>query len=145
MPEPKTKPTQVDVKHFIDTFVVSEVRKQDSLKLLTLLSEWSGFEATMWGPSIIGFGSYHYQYASGHHGDSPILAFSPRKAALTLYVHSDTEKSRALLADLGKFKISKACLYINKLADINLDVLKALCLDTMDYIEKYHQCSCKDR
>ena len=144
MPEPKTRPTQVDVNHFIDEFVISETRKQDSLKLIALLTEWTGFEANMWGPTIIGFGSYHYQYASGHQGDSPILAFSPRKAALTLYVHSDTEKSRILLQSLGKFKISKACLYINKLEDIDLEVLKALCEDTMTYIETHHQCSCKN-
>ena len=144
MSDTKTKPTQIDVNHFLDSFVISEVRKQDSLKLIALLTEWSGYKATMWGPSIIGFGSYHYQYASGHQGDSPILAFSPRKAALTLYIHSDTEKSRALLKGLGKFKISKACLYVNKLEQIDLDVLKALCLDTINYIETHHQCSCKN-
>ena len=97
----------------------------------------------MWGPSIIGFGTYHYTYASGHEGDAPVLAFSPRKAALTLYVYSETEKSRLLLDKLGKYKMSKACIYVKKLADINTDILKAICLESIQYISENHECSCR--
>lgn len=143
MSDQKTRPTQVSVTKFIEAFAVSETRKSDAYQLLDYLSDWTGFEPVMWGPSIIGFGSYHYQYESGREGDSPILAFSPRKSALTLYVHSDTEQTQALLERLGKFKISKVCLYVNKLSDIDLVILKAICLETMDYINTHHQCACK--
>jgi hypothetical protein len=97
-----------------------------------------------WGPSIVGFGNYHYQYKSGHQGDAPMLGFSPRKSALSLYVYSDTETSRLLLAELGKFKMGKACIYVRKLADIDLSVLKELCLESIQYIRKHHQCSCRE-
>lgn len=80
---------------------------------------------------------------SGHEGDAPILAFSPRKAAFSLYIYSDTEKSRAIVSDLGKFKMAKACLYVNKLADINIPVLKELCIETIKYINEHNECSCR--
>lgn len=143
MSDQKTKPTKVSVTDFIETFTVSEARKADAYQLIEYLSEWTGYEPVMWGPSIIGFGSYHYQYESGREGDSPILAFSPRKAALTLYVHSDTEKTQALLEKLGKYKRSKVCLYLNKLSDIEPLVLKDICLETMAYINTHHHCACK--
>ena len=107
------------------------------------MQEWSESEPKMWGPSIIGFGNYHYKYASGHEGDAPVLGFSPRKAALTLYVYSDTEKSRTLITDLGKFKMSKACIYVKKFSDINTDVLKELCIESIKYISEHHECSCR--
>ena len=102
----------------------------------------SGFEPKMWGPSIIGFGNYHYKYASGHEGDAPVLGFSPRKAALTLYVYSDTERSKLLITELGKFKMSKACIYVKKLSDINTNVLKELCKESIQYISEHYACSC---
>lgn len=83
------------------------------------------------------------KYASGHEGDAPVLSFSPRKAALTLYVHSDTEKSKALIENLGTYKKSKACIYVKKLSDIDTNVLKALCMESVSYISKHHECSCR--
>ena len=84
----KTTVTEVDVLDFINSYVDNEQKRIDSLELLKLMSEWSGFEPKMWGPTIIGFGSYHYKYASGHEGDAPMLGFSPRKAQFSLYVYS---------------------------------------------------------
>lgn len=114
MPQPKTTFTGQDVTEFIHAYVDNAQKKADSFELIELLRQWTGEEPRMWGPSIIGFGTYTYKYASGHGGEAPVLAFSPRKAALTLYVYSHTEKSEALLHDLGQFKMSKACIYVKK-------------------------------
>jgi hypothetical protein len=143
MAKTKTTYTGQDVIDFINSYVDSEQKKADSYRLIELMQEWSASEPKMWGPSIIGFGNYHYKYASGHEGDAPVLGFSPRKAALTLYVYSDTEKSKKLIAGLGKFKMSKACIYVKKLSDINTDVLKELCIESIKYISKHHECSCR--
>lgn len=143
MAKTKTTYTGQDVTEFINSFVDSEAKKKDSFQLIEQMQEWSDSEPKMWGPSIIGFGSYHYKYASGHEGDAPVLGFSPRKAALTLYVYSDTERSQQLLTDLGKFKKSKACIYVKKLTDINTEILKELCLETIRYISEHHECSCR--
>jgi hypothetical protein len=144
MAKNKTTETDVNVYDFIDSFVDNEQKKTDSHELIALLTEWSGFEPKMWGPTIIGFGSYHYIYASGHEGDAPLLGFSPRKAQFSLYVHSNTEKSNKLLEDLGKYKKSKACIYIKKLSDINIPILKEICLDTIEYLDEHHECSCRN-
>ncbi|WP_368670290.1 DUF1801 domain-containing protein [Flavobacterium sp. K5-23] len=109
------------------------------------MSEWSGFEPNMWGPTIIGFGSYHYKYASGHQGDAPLIGFSPRKAAFSLYVYSPTEENKHQLDDLGKYKIGKACIYIKKLSDINIVTLKKLCDTTIAYLNEHHECACRDK
>lgn len=143
MAKTKTTYTRQDVTEFINTYVDNEQKKIDSFQILQLLQTWTGEAPRMWGPTIIGFGNYHYKYASGHEGDAPVLAFSPRKTALTFYVFSNTEKSNALIADLGKFKMSKACIYVKKLADIDIDVLKELCLESIKYISEHHECSCK--
>lgn len=139
----KTTYTGQDVIDFVDSYVDNEQKKADSFRLIELMQEWSKSEPKMWGPSIIGFGNYHYKYASGHEGDAPVLGFSPRKAALTFYVYSDTERSKLVLADLGKFKMSKACIYVKKLSDINLSVLKELCIESIKYISEHHECSCR--
>ena len=141
----KTQPTEVDVKEFINSYVDNEQKKIDSFQLIDLIQEWSDSEPKMWGPTIIGFGTYHYKYASGHEGDAPVLGFSPRKTAFSLYVYSDTEKSQSLLNDLGKFKMGKACIYIKKLSDIDINILKELCLDSIDYISQHHECSCRKK
>ncbi|MEO0895288.1 MAG: DUF1801 domain-containing protein [Bacteroidota bacterium] len=143
MAKNKTVETEVDVFEFLESYVEKEQKKEDSLQLIKLMEEWSGFEPKMWGPTIIGFGSYHYKYASGHEGDAPMLGFSPRKAQFSLYVFSDTEKSRALLEELGKFKMGKACIYIKKLDDINIDALKGLCMESIAYLNEHHECSCR--
>jgi hypothetical protein len=143
MARTKTTYTGKNVTDFIHAFADNEQKKADSFRLIELMQEWSGCDPKMWGPSIIGFGNYHYKYASGHEGDAPVLAFSPRKAALTLYVYSNTERSRKLMEELGKYKMSKACIYIKKLSDINTDVLKELCFESIRYISAHYECSCR--
>ena len=145
MAKTKTTYTGQDVIDFVNSFVDNEQKKADSFQLIELMQEWSEFEPKMWGPSIIGFGNYHYKYASGHEGDAPVLGFSPRKTALTLYIYSDTEKSKTLIADLGKYKMSKACIYVKKLSDINSGVLKELCIESIKYISEHHECSCRNK
>jgi Domain of unknown function (DU1801) len=141
----KTTETEVSVTDFIHSFVDNEQKKADSFKLIELMRAWSGFEPKMWGPTIIGFGSYHYQYASGHEGDAPLIGFSPRKAEFSLYVFSPTADNKHLLSDLGKFKISKACIYVKKLSDINIAALKKLCETSIAYINEHHECACRDK
>ncbi|MFI5130036.1 MAG: DUF1801 domain-containing protein [Chitinophagales bacterium] len=143
MAKTKTTYTGQDVIDFVNSYVDNEQKKADSFRLIELMQEWSESEPKMWGPTIIGFGNYHYKYASGHEGDAPVIGFSPRKAAFSLYVCSNTERSKLVLADLGKFKISKACIYIKNLSDINLSVLKELCIESIKYISEHHECSCR--
>ncbi|MEN2282664.1 DUF1801 domain-containing protein [Algoriphagus sp. SE2] len=138
----KTIETEVSVSDFIESFVSSESKKADTYKLKELMKEWSGFEAKMWGSSIIGFGTYHYKYESGHEGDMPLIAFSPRKAAFSLYVYTNSEDGKILLAELGKFKMGKACIYVNKLADIDLKVLEKLCKATIVYLQNHPKSIC---
>lgn len=143
MAKNKTNETEVSVIDFINSYVDKDQKKADSFRLIELMREWSGFEPKMWGPSIIGFGSYHYKYASGHEGDAPLIAFSPRKAEFSLYVFSQTEVSKELLNELGKFKMGKACTYIKKLSDINISILEKLCMDTIAYLDEHHECACR--
>lgn len=142
MSTPKTSFTDQDVRAFVHSYVENEQKREDSFRLISLLQEWSGWEPRMWGPTIIGFGHYRNTYASGHSGEAPVLGFSPRKAAFSLYVHSDTERSHALLPRLGNYKMSKACLYIKRLSDIDPDILRELCLESIEYIRTHHVCSC---
>ncbi|MBP2388155.1 DUF1801 domain-containing protein [Paeniglutamicibacter kerguelensis] len=121
----KTVPTRVDPHEFIAS-VAHPTRRADAQVLLEMMEGVSGQPATMWGPSIIGFGTYHYKYDSGREGDAPAIGFSPRSANLSLYVLTGTEESRELLAKLGKHKRGAACLYVNKLSDIDFEVLTEL-------------------
>lgn len=140
MAKTKTVYTDEDVLKFIHAFANSEQKKQDSYALIELMKEMSGHEPKMWGPTIIGFGCYHYKYESGHEGDAPMLGFSPRKASISLYVFTGLPEHEHLLEGLGKFKMGKACIYVNKLSDINIDVLKRLMSASMAYLkEKYSQ------
>lgn len=123
--EPKTKPTEVSVEKFIEE-IQQPQKKEDAYALLALFAEVTGEEAKMWGPSIIGFGKYHYRYASGHEGDAPLAAFSPRKTALTFYFMLPDGKREELLAKLGKHKTGKGCVYVNKLSDIDTAALKEM-------------------
>lgn len=127
MYQAKTKQTDKNVLEFLED-IAKERKKEDSYKLLALFEEVTQVEPKMWGPSIIGFDSYHYKYASGHEGVAPRLGFAPGKSNhLSLYVlmeENDTQKE--ILSKLGKHRVGKACLYINKLADIDMDVLKEL-------------------
>ena len=140
MAKNKTTETEVDVFDFIESYVDNDQKKADSHQLIELMSKWSGFEPKMWGPTIIGFGSYHYKYASGHEGDAPMLGFSPRKAQFSLYIYSKTDKSDKLLEEFGKFKMGKACIYVKKLADIDVSILEQICKDTITYLNENHEC-----
>jgi hypothetical protein len=122
MAENKTKPTSASVDGFIATIENSR-RRTDALTALKIYKEISGLPPVMWGPSIIGFGTLHYVYETGREGDMPAAAFSPRKAYMTFYVDDKFESAQELYAKLGKHKKSVACLYINKLDDVDLDVL----------------------
>jgi hypothetical protein len=134
MAETKTRPTQLSVAEFIDA-VPDAVRREDARTVGALMERLAGEPPAMWGPSIIGFGSYHYRYDSGHEGDACRIGFSPRKAELVLYMLSGGAEEAELLARLGKHRTGKSCLYIKKLADVEMAVLEALVrkhLATMD-------------
>jgi hypothetical protein len=124
MAEPKTKPTDAGVDAFLNG-VAGEQRRADAFRLLEIMSEVTGQPPRMWGPTMVGFGDYHYVYASGHEGDTFLTGFSPRKDALAVYFTAGLqERFAAELAKLGKAKASKGCLYIKKLADVDLAVLR---------------------
>jgi hypothetical protein len=125
MADNKTKPTKLNVAAFIDA-LTDLTRRADAKALVRLMRNAAGEKPKMWGPSIIGFGSYHYKYDSGREGDMPLIGFSPRKAATVLYITAGLRDSGALLAKLGKHTTGKGCLYINKLADVDQKVLEAL-------------------
>ena len=139
MAELKTKLNNADVTEFINSFADTDQKRQDSFELLKLLRDFTGCEPKMWGASIIGFGSYHYKSEkSRQEGDWPLLGFSPRKAAISLYVYSGAKEHEYLLKDLGKYKMGKACIYIKKLSDINQDALKKLAGETINYLQSKH-------
>ncbi len=125
MADNKTKPTKLRVSAFIDA-LTDPNRRADAKALVKLLQSAAGEKPKMWGPAIIGFGSYHYTYDSGREGDMPLIAFSPRKAAIVLYNMTASSDSEALLAKLGKHSKGKGCLYIKKIADVNQQVLEAM-------------------
>lgn len=125
MAENKTVPTDASVDDFIAAIDNSR-RQADASALLEICKEVTGLDPVMWGPSIIGFGSYHYKYDSGREGDMPAAGFSPRKSNMTLYIGDEFEDAEALFAKLGKHKKSVACVYINKLADVDLEVLREI-------------------
>jgi hypothetical protein len=130
MAENKTKPTKLSVAAFIDA-LTDPARRADAKTLLKLMQSAAGEKPKMWGPSIIGFGSYHYRYESGREGDMPIIAFSPRKAATVLYGMTGFSDAASFLAKLGKHTTGKGCLYIKKLADVNQHVLEALVVKSL--------------
>lgn len=132
----KTEYSEQNVTEFINGYVEKEAKKQDSFKLAELMQKWSGHEPRMWGPTIIGFGTYHYKYASGHEGDAPIIGFSPRRAEFSLYVTFPGEDYGDLLQKLGNYKMGKACIYFKKLNDLNLDVLEEICKKTISFLPK---------
>lgn len=125
MAELKTKVTETSVDDFIEA-VPDPVRRADAKAVAALMTRLSGETPAMWGPTIVGFGSYHYRYESGHEGDACRLGFSPRKAELVLYVLTGSPEQDAQLARLGKHKTGKACLYIKKLADVDMAVLEEI-------------------
>ncbi|MFS0574644.1 DUF1801 domain-containing protein [Sporosarcina sp. 179-K 3D1 HS] len=137
MYELKTKETDSSVIEFIEQ-VEHPKKREDAYRLLDIFAETTGYEPKLWGPSIIGFGSYHYVYKTGHEGDAPLVGFSPRKAKISLYFAPGDPDREALLAKFGKHTTGKACVYINKVDDINVDVLKKLITQSVDFLQKLY-------
>ncbi|MGD6833005.1 DUF1801 domain-containing protein [Sutcliffiella halmapala] len=134
MYELKTKENDRSVVEFIEN-VENPTKREDAYKLLDIFTETTGFQAKMWGPSIIGFGSYHYKYPTGHEGDAPLVGFSPRKAKISLYFATGDSKREELLENFGKHTTGKACVYINKLADVDVAVLKRLIEQSVRFLQ----------
>ena len=133
----KTKQTGAGVEQFLAA-VEHPRRREDSLTLLTLMKQITGLEPEMWGPSIVGFGSYHYRYDTGREGDMPLTGFSPRKQSLTVYIMPGFAGYEDLLGRLGKHRTGVSCLYINKLADVDQDVLTELISRSFAHMRHTH-------
>jgi len=125
MSEPKTAPTRVSAAEFLET-IADDRRRSDAIEACELISAVTGAAPVMWGDSIVGFGTYHYRYATGREGDWPAIGFSPRKTALVLYVSTGFDGAQDLLSRLGPHKTGKACLYLKRLADVDADALREL-------------------
>ena len=137
MSEQKTKPTKVKVEDFLDA-VENPTRKKDGFELLRIMKEITKEKPVMWGPSLVGFGTYHYKYKSGREGDWPLVAFSPRKQNLSVYIMPGFEEFDDLLGKLGKHRIGVGCLYIDKLADVDISVLRDLIAKSYEKMVKEH-------
>ena len=137
MAENQTRPTGASVVDFLNA-VEDERKRRDSFAVLEMMREVTGEEPQMWGPGIVGFGSYHYQYASGREGDSPVVSFSPRKQNLTLYINGGFEGYEALLQRLGRHTTGKVCLYLKKLDDVDQAVLKELVQESVKHVRSGH-------
>ncbi|MGD8395684.1 MAG: DUF1801 domain-containing protein [Candidatus Eiseniibacteriota bacterium] len=131
MSEPKTRKTRASVTAFLDAIQDPETRR-DCRTLARMMREITGARAAMWGESMVGFGSYHYRYASGREGDWFLAGFSPRRQNLTIYIMAGFSGSARLLGRLGRHRTGKACLYVKRLADVDLDVLRELIERSVD-------------
>lgn len=131
----KTKPTNASVTEFLDK-VENDKKREEGYRLLEIFKEVTGKEAKMWGPSIIGFGKYHYKYESGREGDWMLTGFSPRKAKHSLYIMAGFKRFDNLMQKLGKYKTGKSCLYVNKLEDIDEEVLRQLIRESVAYMKE---------
>ena len=142
MAELKTTQNDSDVETYLNS-VEHPTKRTDSFKLLQLMGKVTGLEPKMWGDSIVGFGEYHYRYVTGHEGDAALVGFSPRKQNLTLYlmgcyIRSDDKSYDELFSQLGKHKLGKSCLYINKLADVDMGVLEELVRKSYEDMQAYY-------
>ena len=135
MAELKTKLNKASVEKFLNN-VKDEQKRQDSFKILEMMKKITKEEPKMWGPSIVGFGKYHYKNASGHEGDMCIAGFSPRKDSLTIYILPGFDKYDSLMKMLGKFKTGKSCLYIKRLDDVDTTVLQKLVTESVKYMRE---------
>jgi hypothetical protein len=135
MAEAKTKATKESVDDFIKK-VEDEQTRDDCRELVRIMKKVTGYPATMWGPGIIGFGTYHYKYDSGHEGDACLAGFAPRKGKISLYVMPGANNHTDLLGKLGKHKAAKGCIYIKKLEDIDTTVLEKLVKNSVDHLKK---------
>lgn len=132
----KTQPSEENVIEFIHSFANTDQKIQDSLELLKFMQDVTGYSPKMWGASMIGFGQYHYKSdRSRQEGDWPLVGFSPRKAAISLYVYSGCNGQEDLLSELGQFKMGKSCIYIKKLSDIHLKTLEKMIKSTIKFLE----------
>jgi len=135
MAKNKTIETSISVNDFINT-VKDETKRKDSFNLIALIKRETGLAPKMWGPSIVGFDRYHYRYNSGHEGDSPLVAFSPRASAIALYLSGHFEKRDELLEKLGKHKTDKGCIYIKNLDSINIEILQKMIISHIKHIRE---------
>lgn len=143
MAELKTKENDGDVRAFLDS-VEKEQKRKDSFEVLEMMKEISGCEPKMWGDSIIGFGNYHYKYKTGREGDWFLTGFSPRKQKLTIYIMSGFSKFPGIMKRLGKYKTGSSCLYINRLDDIDSEVLKELIRESVKVMKTPDRgCGCQ--
>ena len=129
----KTFETKKSVSAFVKT-IGDKQRQKDCFAIIEIMEKQSGFEPKMWGPAIIGFGTYHYVYESGHEGDAPLVGFSPRKSEFALYIANFKGKEE-LLKNFGKHKTAKSCVYIKKIEDINVEVLKKMVTGSVKYMQ----------
>jgi hypothetical protein len=136
MAKNKTTATASDVRKFIDK-LDGEQKRDDSHAIIDIMKDASGFDPVMWGPSIVGFGTHHYKYASGHEGDMPLAGFSPRKSAMVLYVTLG-DKREDFLKKFGKYKPSKGCVYFKKLEDVDVNVLKKMVAFSVKNVKKHY-------
>lgn len=134
----KTVETKENVTKFLNT-VEDEVKRKDCLAVVQIMKDQTGFEPKMWGPAIVGFGAYHYKYESGREGDAPLVAFSPRKSEITFYLSANFEKREELLGKLGKCKSAKGCVYIKKLEDIDIAILKKMITASVKHVKSLYK------
>lgn len=140
MYELKTKVNDADVKKFLET-VDDDQKREDSFRVLDLMTKLTGKEPKMWGSSIVGFGTYKYTYASGHSGEWMVTGFSPRKTSLTIYLMMGFSENKDLMKKLGRHKTGKSCLYIKKLEDIDMKVLETLIKKDLKKMKDKYECS----
>jgi len=133
----KTTKTESSVEDFIHA-VKDETKRNDCIRLIGLIREQTGSDPKMWGPGIVGFGSYHYKYESGREGDSPLVGFSPRASAIVLYLSGHFDDRDGLLEKLGKYKTGKGCIYIRKLDDISVETLQKMIANHISHIRKLY-------
>lgn len=138
MAEMKTKKTTASVPAFLKS-VENPKRREDAKTLKALMDKVTGWKAKMWGPSIVGYGQYHYKYDSGREGDMVVTGFSPRKQALTVYIMPGFSNYDDLMSKLGKHKTGRSCLYINKLEDVDINVLETLIRKSIAYMKKKYE------
>jgi hypothetical protein len=142
MAEMKTKPTDHSVEEFLNE-VADEERRADCFQVAKIMEEITGEKPKMWGPSIVGFGSYHYKYASGREGDWPVTGFSPRKKDLTLYLMMGFQKHRELMEKLGRHSAAKSCLYFKRLSVFHVPTLKKLIKESVKELRAYTKAQTK--
>ena len=137
MAKNKTTETLKSVTDFVNA-MADEIKRKDSFRIIELMKSQTGLEPKMWGPSFIGFGNYHYKYASGREGDMPLVGFSPRKPAIVFYLSGNFEKRDELLKNFGKHKTNKGCIYVKKLDDINIEILKKMIAASVKHVQSVY-------